>query len=529
MLRIVTHILLFAVSACHSQFSFLRQTKITTPAVTVELASPSSRISTDASPVLRLSGLKVGAQIEVFIDQCRTPLRTLTAQSPEQEVALFGLSKGSYSFYVRQSTSGTISECSIPEEYFVSGTPFVSTWQTTSPNETITLPLVEGYKYKMLVNWGDGSAESLIGAFDDPAVTHTYATPGTHTISIKGRAEAWRFKDLGDKNKILTVQELGDLGWRDFSSAFQCCANLTTFIGGNTSEVVQMSNMFRAASQVTPDIGDWDTSRVTNMSLMFYRAYLADPDVSRWNVSKVSRFNSMFYEASIARPDTSQWDTSSATDMSRLFQGALLANPDVSHWNTSRVVNMSAVFRTTNTANPDVSNWDTSNVTDMSLMFSDAQVARPVTTSWNTSSVTTMSQMFYLALQANPDTRYWDTSNVTDMYRMFRGASLAAPNTLNWNTSKVQNMGGLFSFAPLSNPDLTNWSFESVTDIGSFLTNPLSTQMYSNLLVSIATTSSQSGLSLSAPGSRYNATIGQSARATLVSRGWTIGDAGVAP
>ena len=59
--------------------------------------------------------------------------------------------------------------------------PFVTTWQTTTPNENITIPTT-GTGYNYTVDWGDGTVEN---GFTGNA-THTYVTAGTHTVSISG-------------------------------------------------------------------------------------------------------------------------------------------------------------------------------------------------------------------------------------------------------------------------------------------------------------------------------------------------------
>ena len=59
--------------------------------------------------------------------------------------------------------------------------PFVTTWQTTTPNENITIPTT-GTGYNYTVDWGDGTVEN---GFTGNA-THAYVTAGTHTVSISG-------------------------------------------------------------------------------------------------------------------------------------------------------------------------------------------------------------------------------------------------------------------------------------------------------------------------------------------------------
>ena len=273
---------------------------------------------------------------------------------------------------------------------------FRSTWRVP-PGGTITLPLVDdaAYTYNFTVNWGDGSS-SEITSFDDADKTHTYTNVSErdYNIVIKGTLEAWSFNNTGDKDKIRSVESFGDLGYKNLSKAFQGCTNLSSFEGGITSDVTDMSNMFAFATIANPDVSDWNVSSVTDMSFMFYRVTIANPDVSDWNVSSVTDMSFMFYRVTIANPDVSDWNVSSVTDMSFMFYQVTSANPDVSEWDVSAVTNMDRMFFNAPNANPNVSNWNVSKVTNMAGMFADATSANPDVSSWNVSEVTNMANMF---------------------------------------------------------------------------------------------------------------------------------------
>ena len=139
--------------------------------------------------------------------------------------------------------------------------PFVSIWKTTVANETITLPLREGFTYNFSVDWGDNSI-SQITSHDDPKRIHTYTSPGTYTISISGIVQAWHFNNTGDKDKILEITGLGDVGWVNLEGPFYGCTNLTYVVGGNVSSVRDMSNLFRGATNANPNVFTWDFSAI---------------------------------------------------------------------------------------------------------------------------------------------------------------------------------------------------------------------------------------------------------------------------
>ena len=232
----------------------------------------------------------------------------------------------------------------------------------------------------------------------------------------------------------------------------------------NTSDVTNMSFMFRWTAKADPNVSNWDTSKVTDMEGMFLLAS-ANPDVSKWNTSNVTNMKGMFDRAGNADPDVSKWDTSKVTDMEDMFSGVVNGNPDVSNWDTSSVTDMQSMFFRTEKANPDVSKWNTSNVTNMYEMFQEAKAANPDVSNWDTLKVENMSRMFYFASNATPDVKNWNTSNVTDMSGMFHGAENSNPDVSNWDTSKVTNMEYMFRDTKKANPNVSNWNTSNVTDM----------------------------------------------------------------
>ena len=355
---------------------------------------------------------------------------------------------------------------------------FRSTWRVPADEKTITLPLVSGYNYDFTVDWGDGES-SEITAHDDEDKTHSYENEGDYNLVIEGTLEAWSFNNTGDdKDKILSVESFGDLGYKNLSRAFQGCVNLGAFKGGVTSTVTDMSFMFWGATDADPDVSDWDVSSVINMENMFRTATSADPDVSNWDVSKVTDMTNMFNGATAANPDVSNWDVSSVTDMRFMFWGATAADPDVSDWDVSSVTDMTYMFSGATAADPDVSSWIVSKVTNMTYMFSGATSANPDVSSWDVSKVTNMTYMFFGATSANPDVSSWDVSAVLGMHHMFDNSALSTTN-------------------------------------------------YDALLINLANNNaSLENIVLGAAGIKYSSDAAKTARNTLEGRGWTINDEG---
>ena len=119
-------------------------------------------------------------------------------------------------------------------------------------------------------------------------------------------------------------------------------------------------------------IGSWCTSNITDMSWLFRRKDSFNDDLSSWDTSKVTDMMGTFNDASSFNGDVSNWDTSGVTSMVFMFRGASSFNGGVSDWDTSKVTTMAWMFNDASSFNRGVSNWDTSSVTSMWYMFEGA-------------------------------------------------------------------------------------------------------------------------------------------------------------
>ncbi len=287
---------------------------------------------------------------------------------------------------------------------------FVTTWQTTTPNESITIPTT-GTGYSYTVDWGDSSTSTA----QTGNATHSYATAGTYTVKITGTFPRIYFNFSGDKLKIKTIEQWGTNVWSSMNRAFYGCANLTSNATDvpDLSGVTDMSAMFAVASAFNGNIGGWDVSSVTNMKSMFSGATAFNGNISSWNVSSV-------------------------TNMFAMFNGASAFNGNISGWNVSSVTDMDAMFNRATVFNGNISNWNVSSVIDMGYMFYGATAFNQDLSSWNVSSVTDMSNMFYWATAFNQNLGAWDISSITYMSYMFIGVTLSTANydntLIGWST-----------------------------------------------------------------------------------------------
>jgi hypothetical protein len=78
--------------------------------------------------------------------------------------------------------------------------------------------------------------------------------------------------------------------------AFKGCKNLVVLArdAPNLKEVVNMSEMFRGAENVDPNVDHWNTESIEVMSYMFAGALKANPKIYHWDIRKVKNKTHMF-------------------------------------------------------------------------------------------------------------------------------------------------------------------------------------------------------------------------------------------
>ena len=229
---------------------------------------------------------------------------------------------------------------------------FITTWETTTANESITIPTVGGgYNYN--VNWGDGTYS--LGQTGD--ATHTYATAGTHTVTISGDFPRIYFNNEGDKNKIKSIEQWGDIEWTNMRFSFYGCQNLTynATDAPDLSGVTDMQGIFWEADGFTGDLSNWDVSNVTTLRYAFAGNPDFNGDITTWDVSNVDNLFGAFWFATGFNQDISGWNTSNVTDFQRTFRFASSFNQDLSGWDMTSAIRVTQML---DASGLDVTNYD---------------------------------------------------------------------------------------------------------------------------------------------------------------------------
>jgi surface protein len=200
---------------------------------------------------------------------------------------------------------------------------FLSTWEVSEADLSVTVPVVPAVAYNYFVDWGDGYTSSR----QTGNAVHTYSEAGTYTISIAGTFPRIYFNNRGDRNKIRFIDQWGDQRWSSMENAFAGCSKLqiAAVDSPNLKFVRNLRGMFKGATSLNSGLGHWDVSSATNMSDMFANTASFNGDVSEWNVGLVRDFSGMFRQATAFDQDLGNWDITNATKMDDMFEGVTLS------------------------------------------------------------------------------------------------------------------------------------------------------------------------------------------------------------
>ncbi len=210
--------------------------------------------------------------------------------------------------------------------------PFITTWQSDNPgtsgNNQIIIPTTGGgYLYD--IYWeevGTPTNNGTLGSQTGDA-TITFPTPGTYRVEITGTFPRIFFNSTQDRQKILDLEQWGDITWTSLQNAFSGCTNLVVSAtdAPNLAGTSSMEQMFQNATSFNADISSWDVSTITNMRSMFSGATSFNQDISGWDVSGVTDLSNMFDSASSFNQNLGNWNVGLVNNFSGMLDNSGLS------------------------------------------------------------------------------------------------------------------------------------------------------------------------------------------------------------
>lgn len=214
----------------------------------------------------------------------------------------------------------------------VAQTEFITTWKTDNPGPSIDTSIripIDGTGYNFEVDWSyDGLTFNVEDTFTDAQLGIGYAghnygagNEGTYTVAIRGTFPRIYFNNSGSKEKILTIEQWGNIAWDSFYSAFMGCSNLNitnlSIDNPDLSNVTDMSRALMRCNAFNGDITGWDVSSVTNLYQIFWRSPF-NQDIGSWDVSSVQIMANMFMDSQFNQ-DIGSWELNSIFSLDNMF------------------------------------------------------------------------------------------------------------------------------------------------------------------------------------------------------------------
>jgi len=391
---------------------------------------------------------------------------------------------------------------------------FITVWDTTQPgsaSDTILLPMAAGVE----VDWGDGTP-------NDNLNTHTYSSGGIKTVTILEEVTGFRFANGGDRQKLIDVTSCSLLNI-DNSLIFQGCNNLIwTATNAPIITATAINSMFSGATVFNGNLDSWGTVLVTNMSACFNNNKALD-HIMDWPVAECLNFSSMYSESNNVFYDGMVYElkASASINCSNMFRANNVMVDPMEFTNSASITNHSGMYSFTDVDDFPTA-YDFTNSGNVGGMFQQADL-QGVITAFNVPLTTSLSDTF-------------GNNNLTSLTGVTTGTALTRTDfMLSANTNLVTL--GLFDTqnvttarSMLANTGLTslpafNWS--SCDNFTDFLNNvTINTTDYDLFLIEVDANGLSNG-TLNGGNSQYTgAGAGGTARASLVSKGWTIVDGG---
>ena len=298
-------------------------------------------------------------------------------QDTYTEAGIFGVTESTLDAINKRVSAAADGATDTVEEVqvLVDAGAFIFTWRLTADARQVALnvPANTPLNYKFDVDWnndGDFNDDGEFGLTD--SVSHTFDSLGDYDIRIRGDFPYMPSQSYppNTTHPLIDIKQWGDNAWQNMSEMFAGVAieRFTASDIPDISKVIDMSSMFRRASEFNHDISGWDVSAVTNMKGMFDQTNF-NRDIGNWNVSSVESMQGMFANTTYFNQSISKWNVSAVNNMSNMFFYAEKFNQDIGGWDVSKVTSMQNMFFYAEKFNQDIGDWDVSAVTNMEGMF----------------------------------------------------------------------------------------------------------------------------------------------------------------
>jgi len=173
---------------------------------------------------------------------------------------------------------------------FIGSGFFTTEWNIPKANFKLQLPIDTDFiiENNFIIDWGDNTTSVQITDNNIFETIHTYKNSGRYTITIKGDITGFSFKKFEEMRPyIMNIIEWGQIKLADGGKQFYNCKELECSATDvlNTSNLSNITDIFRGAVKFNGAIQNWDISGITRLTGMLVGANSFNQDLSNWNVT----------------------------------------------------------------------------------------------------------------------------------------------------------------------------------------------------------------------------------------------------
>lgn len=268
---------------------------------------------------------------------------------------------------------------------------------------------------------------------------------------VTGKTYAWMKENTGNKHWVLYNTE--DYYVSSYPSDH---LQMNISFSGKLKLPINASScysMFAYIPVYKLDFSEIDTSQIVDMEEMFYGAILDDDFNPNFDTSNVKTMSKMFMNCEeVFTMDLSHFDVSKVKDFSNMFNGCTDLNfINLDGWNTRNAEDFGSMFfKCYNLRRIDLSHLNTCNVKNMCYMFNCCKSLEYINLSgWDFSQVDNMVAFFEgcsVLIDLIITTKKNSTKSLTYAYEMFCGCDNLEKIDISWlDLSNVKNLGNMFA------------------------------------------------------------------------------------
>jgi hypothetical protein len=128
----------------------------------------------------------------------------------------------------------------------------------TSINGQLFVEFDSALNYSGVIDWGDGSSNTVLSGTGNSGTNHTYSTNNTFQVKVSG-TQVPRFR-LDYQLNVVSVENLGNVGIQNTSIMFDGCSNLTSANIGDYITSIDFRAFFNCLGLTSATIGNSVTS-----------------------------------------------------------------------------------------------------------------------------------------------------------------------------------------------------------------------------------------------------------------------------